>query len=99
MIVVEDRWSRIVKNEHVRPAVLADALAELQARPPSVPLVYCETRSLAEEWTYRFLAAARQWARDEHAISTPRQRPTGSGSALVPLPPRATRQLQSGALR
>jgi hypothetical protein len=24
-----------------------------------VPVVFCETRKLAEEWTYRFLGAAR----------------------------------------
>ncbi|HEX6195209.1 MAG TPA: histone-like nucleoid-structuring protein Lsr2, partial [Jiangellaceae bacterium] len=25
---------------------------------PTVPIVFCETRRLAEEWTYRFLGAA-----------------------------------------
>lgn len=34
---------------------------------PAVPLVFCETRPLAEEWTYRFLAAAWHWARAEPA--------------------------------
>jgi hypothetical protein len=28
--------------------------------------VFCETRQLAEEWTYRYLAAARAWAITEH---------------------------------
>jgi hypothetical protein len=51
----------------VRPAVIADGLAELQIRWCTVPMVFCETRRLAEEWTYRFLAAAHQWARTEHA--------------------------------
>jgi Lsr2 len=32
-----------------------------------VPIVFCETRELAEEWTYRFLAAAHTWAMTEHA--------------------------------
>jgi hypothetical protein len=27
-------------------------------RWPGVPIVFCETRALAQEWTYRFLAAA-----------------------------------------
>jgi hypothetical protein len=27
--------------------------------------VFCETRKLAEEWTYRYLAAAHTWASDE----------------------------------
>ena len=39
-------------------ATKADALAEAQVRCPSVPIVFAETRALAEEWTYRFLAAA-----------------------------------------
>jgi hypothetical protein len=51
----------------VRPALVADGLAELQVRWPNVPVVFCETRHLAEEWTYRFLAAARAWADTEAA--------------------------------
>ena len=66
-VVVEERYSRVFANEHVRPAVLADGLAELQVRYPAVPIVFCETRSLAEEWTYRYLAAAASWLADETA--------------------------------
>jgi hypothetical protein len=51
--------------ERVRPAVVADGLAELQVRWPSIPIVFCENRKLAEEWTYRYLAAARLWAETE----------------------------------
>ena len=29
--------------------------------------MFCETRALAEEWTYRYLAAARTWADEEGA--------------------------------
>lgn len=29
---------------------------------------FCENRQLAEEWTYRFLAAAHDWARTEEAM-------------------------------
>jgi hypothetical protein len=29
----------------------------LQAQFPAVPIVFCETRPLAEEWTYRWLGA------------------------------------------
>lgn len=49
------------------PAVAADGLAELQVRWPAVALVFCETRPLAEEWTYRYLAAAHNWALTEPA--------------------------------
>ena len=34
-----------------------------------MPIVFCETRQLAEEWTYRFLAAAHAWADTEHAAA------------------------------
>ena len=57
-VVVEDRWSEVFRQRHVRPAVLADGIAECQVRWPSVPIVFCESRKLAQEWTYRFLAAA-----------------------------------------
>ena len=57
-VVVEDRYSRIFRHEVVRGSVAADALAELQVTWPGVPVVFCETRALAQDWTYRFLAAA-----------------------------------------
>jgi hypothetical protein len=57
-LVVEDRWSSVFKLDRVRPAVVADGLAEAQVRFPNVPIVFCETRKLAQEWTYRFLGAA-----------------------------------------
>jgi hypothetical protein len=57
-VVVEDRWSAVFKLVHQRPAVVADAIAELQVRFPTVPVFFAETRALAEEWTYRWLAAA-----------------------------------------
>lgn len=57
-VVVEDRYSQVFKHKRVRPAVIADGLAECQVTWPSVPIVFCETRKLAQEWTYRFLAAA-----------------------------------------
>lgn len=66
-VVVEDRYSQLFKLDWVRPAVVADGLAELQIRWPNVPIVFCETRQLAEEWTYRFLAAAHAWSTTEEA--------------------------------
>jgi hypothetical protein len=64
-VVVEDRYSQVFKLDRIRPAVVADGLAELQVRWANVPIVFCETRQLAEEWTYRFLAAAHAWAETE----------------------------------
>lgn len=59
-LVVEDRYSAVFKLEHVRPALVADQLGECQVRWPNVPVIFAETRPLAQEWTYRFLAAAVQ---------------------------------------
>jgi hypothetical protein len=57
-VVVEDRYSAIFKLTRVRPRVVADGIAELQVRYPAVPIVFCETRQLAQEWAYRYLGAA-----------------------------------------
>ena len=57
-LVVEDRYSAVFKLDRVRPAVVAEGLAEAQVRFPEVPIVFCETRALAQEWAYRFLGAA-----------------------------------------
>ena len=57
-VVVEDRYSAVFKLEHVRPAIVADGLGEAAARFPAVPIVFAETRPLAQEWAYRFLGAA-----------------------------------------
>lgn len=57
-VVVEDRWSSVFKLDRVRPSLVAEGLAEAQVRFPTVPIVFCETRRLGQEWTYRFLGAA-----------------------------------------
>jgi hypothetical protein len=57
-VVVEDRYSALLDRGRVRPSTVADALAEAAARFPAVPVFFAETRPLAEEWTYRYLAAA-----------------------------------------
>jgi hypothetical protein len=57
-LVVEDRYSALFKLEHTSGGQVADALAEAQARFPTVPISFAETRPLAQEWTYRFLGAA-----------------------------------------
>lgn len=57
-VVVEERYSRLFTLGYVAPGFVADLLARVQVRWPSVPVFFAETRPLAEEWTYRFLAAA-----------------------------------------
>jgi hypothetical protein len=57
-VVVEDRYSALVKHAHAPSGFLPDMLARVQVRYPTVPIVFLETRPLAEEWTFRYLAAA-----------------------------------------
>jgi hypothetical protein len=57
-VVVEDSYSAVISHSHVRAGWLADVIARLQVRAPNVPIVWAETRALAEDWTYRFLATA-----------------------------------------
>jgi hypothetical protein len=57
-VVVEERYSRLFTLPYVKPGFVADLLARVQVRWPSVPVFFAETRPLAQEWTYRFLAAA-----------------------------------------
>jgi hypothetical protein len=59
-VVVEERYSALFKVPRVQPGWLPELVARLQVRHPGVPIVFCDTRKLAEEWTYRFLAAARR---------------------------------------
>ena len=57
-VVVEGTYSQLLRWPHVRAGWFAELIARLQARYPSVPIVFTETRKLGEEWTRRFLAAA-----------------------------------------
>jgi hypothetical protein len=52
----------------VRPALVADGLAELRVRWAGVPIVFAGSRSLIEEWVYRYLAAAHVWATNGLAL-------------------------------
>ena len=69
-VVVEDRYSEIFTLVHARPAVVADGLAELQVGFPNVAIVFCQTRRLAQEYTYRYLAAAYTWVADSSDTTT-----------------------------
>lgn len=64
-LVVEDRYAALFKLEHTSPGWVADLLAAVQVRYPTVPIVFCDTRPLAEEWTFRFLGAALSHAEAE----------------------------------
>ena len=66
-VVVEDRWADVFRLTYVAPSMVAEMLAAAQVRYPNVPIVFCETRQLAQEWAYRFLGAAAAFA-DEEAL-------------------------------
>ncbi len=51
-------------------------------RFPDVPIVFCETRPLAQEWTYRFLGAALAHVLESDSGA----RRAGSLPAALPLP-------------
>ena len=48
-LVVEDRYSELFRLERVKEGFLPDLLARVQVRYPSVPIVFCDTRPLAEQ--------------------------------------------------
>ena len=85
-IVVEDRWSAVFKLERVRPSVVADGLAEAQVRFPTIPILFCETRPLAQEWTYRFLGAAAAHHREHRDAFELEQRLPTAGPLAVAEP-------------
>jgi hypothetical protein len=57
-VAVEDRYSALLKATHAPAGFLPDLLARVQVRYPEIPIVFLETRALAEEWAYRWLGAA-----------------------------------------
>ena len=57
-VVVEARYGELLDVPRVQPGWLLEVLARLQVRHPAVAIVFADSRKLAEEWTYRFLAAA-----------------------------------------
>ncbi len=57
-VAVEGRYSALLADEHTPSGWLADQLVRLQARYPQVPVLFLDSRRLAEDWTHRFLATA-----------------------------------------
>jgi hypothetical protein len=58
VVVVEGRYGDLAKRPHVSAGYLVELLARIQARTPDVPIVFCDSRPLAQEYAYRFLASA-----------------------------------------
>jgi hypothetical protein len=70
-VVVEDRYAKIFKLEHTNPGFVAELLATMQIRYPTIPIFFAETRPLAEEWTFRFLGAALTFTQADNDTSLP----------------------------
>ena len=87
-VVVEERYSRLFTLPYVQPGFVVDLLARVQVRWPSVPIFFAETRPLAQEWTYRFLAAAAaESVADERVVR--RLKALFEPGVLAPPPPSA----------
>jgi hypothetical protein len=77
-VVVEDRYGNPLKHAYAPAGFLPDMLARVQVRYPEIPIVFLETRALAEEWTFRYLGAAlAEYESERHA---------GSGFRAAELP-------------
>lgn len=94
-VVVEDRYSKVFGLDRVRPAVVAESIAEAQVRFPTVPIVFCESRQLAQEWSYRFLAAALHEARLGADTPAVLDELSGVDLSVVPEAPRKRRAAKS----
>ncbi|MPZ73538.1 MAG: hypothetical protein GEU74_09955 [Nitriliruptorales bacterium] len=58
-VVVEGRYEDLLRLRHTQPGWVMDLVARIQVRHPGVPIVFAGSRKHAEEYTYRFLGAAR----------------------------------------
>lgn len=57
-VVVESSYARVLNSKRVARGRVADLVAAVQASFPEVPVVFAGSRDGAEEWTWRWLAAA-----------------------------------------
>jgi ERCC4-type nuclease len=57
-VVVEGDYPDLFRTQPGRGTWLADMLGRLGVRYPEVPIVFAGSRKFAEEWAYRFFAAA-----------------------------------------
>jgi ERCC4 domain len=70
-VVVEARYSQLLAAPRVQPGWLAELTARLQVRYPNVPITFCDSRKLAEDFTLRYLAAALAEHRPSEGMAQP----------------------------
>ncbi len=57
-VAVEGKYSQLLKSRFAQPSFLIESVAALEVRYPNVRIIFLESRSISEEWTYRFLGSA-----------------------------------------
>ena len=57
-VVVEGRYSDVMRYPYVRAGFLPELLARLAVLYPTIPVYFLENRKLANHWTSRFLTAS-----------------------------------------
>lgn len=87
-LVVEERYSGALAHEVVRASVIAEGVAECQVSFPTVPIIFCDNRKMAQEWAFRFLGAAVAAAHDD-ALADARVAAFASGTDLPAKEPTA----------
>jgi len=94
-VVVEDRYGNLLKHAYAPAGFLPDMLARVQVRYPEIPILFLETRPLAEEWTFRYLGAA--LAEHESEQPTPQIRAAELPLDYAAVRPPATNRPKAGA--
>jgi hypothetical protein len=94
-VVVEDRYGNLLKHAYASSGFLLDMLARVQVRYPEVPIVFLETRPLAEEWTFRYLGAALAEYQSEQPM--PQMRAAEMPLDHQSVRPRPTKKPKAGA--
>ncbi len=69
-VIVEGRLSDLLKNENVQSGWLMNLIAALQIQFHQVTWMFAETRSIAEDYAYRWLSAAYKAYHEHHAAGT-----------------------------
>lgn len=85
-LAVEGRWSDLVKvaeRADTRPGWLLNVVAALQVTYPRVTWIFAETPKVAQDWSYRWLAACAKADRDRYQIPLLEDRAIGDPIALA----------------
>jgi hypothetical protein len=84
-VVVEAHYSDLYREPLSRGSWIADVLARLAVRYAEVGVTFADSRRFAEEWTYRFLAAAVEDSARELSASPPSSSHEAQSSSPPPM--------------